>query len=488
MKKYILPFLFWLFFASLLIAQEINENKNVSSKAIIETRVKDFSRKKDLKYNDWSISFFGGINAMQNADLVSWYDKKFKELTPGYDLQFSINRQLTHAFGISLQGQYGETRQKGMVDDLFLSKYAGLARAKTTYYGISLMSDVNFSNLLRRSEYTYPFRWSFHGYLGFGILGYDAKRNNYLGSGEEYVTVTKQDIDDKSFYAQLGFGLRKKLNSRIDAELKAMYFVSGDEEFDGSGRPYPGHITAADYKPNRSDDMITVSLGVHYKFGKHDESLQWVDPLKGLKGGDTIINQGGEDFVCIDEDDDGVCDQWDKCLGTPAGYIVDGSGCALDVDKDGVPDSIDKCPTIAGPPENEGCPEKVVRVVGGEVASIVTKAIEGIEFDYNSDRIRPVSYEKLNNAVKVLLENPDLRFYVEGHTDAAGSAQYNLQLSERRANSVIRFLAAAGVRMSNLIAVGMGKNDLKWPECDPVTNCPAWKNLENRRVVFKEIN
>ena len=187
------------------------------------------------------------------------------------------------------------------------------------------------------------------------------------------------------------------------------------------------------------------------------------------------------------EDRDGVCDQWDKCLGTPEGIRVDGSGCSLDSDGDGIPDSEDKCPTIPGPPTNGGCPEKVIRISGEDVATTINAYLEGIEFDYNSDRIREQSYEKLNHASEVLLANPDFKFVVEGHTDAAGGVDYNQKLSERRATSVVRYLANKGVDTTKLSSVGKGKSDLKWPECNPVTNCPAWKNLENRRVIFKEI-
>ncbi|WP_414646268.1 OmpA family protein [Empedobacter sp. UBA2044] len=64
---------------------------------------------------------------------------------------------------------------------------------------------------------------------------------------------------------------------------------------------------------------------------------------------------------------------------------------------------------------------------------------------------------------------------------------YNQKLSERRAASVVRYLANKGVDTTKLSSVGKDKSDLKWPECNPVTNCPAWKNLENRHVIFKEI-
>lgn len=461
MKKILLTFLFLNIFSGGLSAQE-----------------KRF-KQKDKQYNDWSISAFGGGNLMQNSDLVSWEEGYF---IPGFDLQFQINKQITHAFGLSLQFQYGKTRQRGEVMDAHQTGYNGAVKGRTEYYGVSILGDVNFSNLWRRVDNQSQFRWALHGYAGVGIWGYDAQRDNVWGRGNSnYTTVDKVNFDDKSFYAQVGAGLRHKLSNRIDVELRAMYVMSGDEEFDASGKPYPGHWTAADREEGRDDNMIVTSLGIHYKFGKHKEALQWHAP--------TIIAAGKKDslFECIDQDNDGVCDQWDKCPDTPEGIRVDGSGCPLDSDGDGVPDSIDKCPTIPGPPTNSGCPEKLVQISGDEVALMLNTALEGIEFDYDSDRIREVSYVKLNNAAEVLKANPSYSYTVEGHTDAAGGTDYNQKLSERRAASVIRYLVNKGVDTSRLTPVGKGKSDLKWVECNPVDNCPPWKNLENRRVIFKEI-
>lgn len=431
------------------------------------------------EFNDWSISAFGGINLLQNSDLVSWESGKF---WIGHDLRFQLNKQITHAFGLSLEYQMGQSKQHGTVQDKYVSWYNGKVDGKTKYQAVSLLGDINASNLLRRIDNKTEFKWALHLYGGVGILGFKAYRDHFRGSGDDYALVTEQKLNDKSIFFQVGSGLRYKINKHFDAELRAMYVMTGDEEFDGSGDPVPGQWTAADTEEGRDDNMINLSLGVHYKIGKHKEALQWYSPF-------VVQTQilAPEKFECIDADKDGVCDQWDKCPDTPEGIRVDGSGCSLDSDGDGVPDSIDKCPLVAGSPLNGGCPDKVLQISGDEVADQLTKWLEGVEFDFDSDKIRVVSYPKLNNAAEVLLANPSFTFIVEGHTDAAGRADYNQNLSERRAASVIRYLANKGVDTSKLSPVGKGKSELKYPECDPVTNCPPWKNLENRRVIFKQV-
>lgn len=433
------------------------------------------------QFNDWSIAVFAGANALQNTDLVSWGEGQFK---PGYDFQIQLTKQITHAFGIALAYQLGKTNQ--FITAPHYGSYLNW-EGRTKYQTISLLGDLNLSMLFRRIDNNSEFKWALHGYAGGGILGYTAERiatNAPAGHKYENWRVVKDiNLSDRSLFFQLGAGVQYKINNRFDLELRGMYFLSGDEEFDASGNPDPGVETLADFEEGRDDNMLTLSLGLHYKLGKHKDHLRWVDPLKNM-----VSISGPSNEPCVDSDNDGVCDAQDKCPDTPEGMKVDGSGCPLDSDNDGVPDTIDQCPTIPGPPTNNGCPLTVVEVSMEDIADILTQMIEGIEFDYNKDVIRPISYPKLDAAFTVLQAHPDYKFYVEGHTDAAGSVQYNQDLSERRAASVVRYLVNKGVAHDQLYPVGKGKTDLKHPECDPVSNCPPWKNLENRRVIFKPYN
>jgi outer membrane protein OmpA-like peptidoglycan-associated protein len=89
-----------------------------------------------------------------------------------------------------------------------------------------------------------------------------------------------------------------------------------------------------------------------------------------------------------------------------------------------------------------------------------------INFDYNSDRISARSLPAVQ-ALGRALSNPDLKgstFIVAGHTDAVGSDAYNQDLSERRADSIKRYLVdKSGVPASDLVTVGYGKTKLKDP-------------------------
>jgi outer membrane protein OmpA-like peptidoglycan-associated protein len=90
-----------------------------------------------------------------------------------------------------------------------------------------------------------------------------------------------------------------------------------------------------------------------------------------------------------------------------------------------------------------------------------------INFDYNSDRISARSLRSMQ-ALGRALANPGLKgstFIVAGHTDAAGGDGYNQDLSERRADSIKRYLVdKSGIPAADLVTVGYGKTKLKDPD------------------------
>jgi outer membrane protein OmpA-like peptidoglycan-associated protein len=102
--------------------------------------------------------------------------------------------------------------------------------------------------------------------------------------------------------------------------------------------------------------------------------------------------------------------------------------------------------------------------------------IYGINFDTDSDVIKPESKAALDNIVKLAKSKPDWKFTIEGHTDSTATAAHNQQLSERRAASVRNFLVAAGVAADRLASKGFGASK---PVAD---NATAIGRAENRRV------
>ncbi len=102
-----------------------------------------------------------------------------------------------------------------------------------------------------------------------------------------------------------------------------------------------------------------------------------------------------------------------------------------------------------------------------------------VTFDVNSDTLLGGVYSELDRVASVLARYPQTVIIVEGHTDSTGSDSYNQQLSERRANSVARYLIQRGVNASRIKAIGYG-------EQRPVaSNDTPEGRRQNRRVEIR---
>ncbi|MGZ5192414.1 MAG: OmpA family protein [Kaistella sp.] len=424
------------------------------------------------RFNDWAISVGAGVPLLQSADLTSIKNGNGKNVF-GYSAYLSVDKAITHAFGLNLQYDRGETRQ-GWFNTKTDNATGTEVGARTQYDAISLLGDLNFSNLLRRVDNKSPYRWALHGYAGIGTLAYRAYLED--AAGQRLMTEVKP-FKLNSLFGQAGAGLKYKLNNRLDLEGRMMYVVTTDDQFDGGGAQYSDINRRNDAV---SDNFFNATLGLSMKLGKHQSHLMWHDPLQEMYYKLDVLADKNQDVeVCKkgDADNDGVCDDWDRQLDTPAGARVDGAGVALDTDLDGVIDLYDKCVTVPGPVENNGCP------TGGAITDN-TRTLEGIEFDLDSDRILPSNTPILNNAVNYINTSAG-SYNVIGGTDTRASDAYNQNLSERRANTVKNYLIQNGVDSGKLNAIGRGEKDLKYPECEPATKCPEWKNRANRRVYFE---
>jgi outer membrane protein OmpA-like peptidoglycan-associated protein len=97
-------------------------------------------------------------------------------------------------------------------------------------------------------------------------------------------------------------------------------------------------------------------------------------------------------------------------------------------------------------------------------------------FDTARYTLKPGAREKLAKVAGIILGHPSLRIAVEGHTDSVGGDEYNMKLSENRANSVREYLISQGVKFENITAQGFGKT---LPVAD---NSSAAGRQMNRRV------
>ena len=148
--------------------------------------------------------------------------------------------------------------------------------------------------------------------------------------------------------------------------------------------------------------------------------------------------------TCKDADLDGVCDERDECLNTPADMPVFLTGCHLSED-----------------------------------APLV---LRGVNFEFDKWDLTAESYPILAHVVKVLNAQPDSLVAVDGHTDWMGSDSYNIRLSYKRARTVYHYLIDAGIHENRLVFRGYGESVPVAPNAnDDGSDNPAGR-AENRRV------
>jgi len=121
-------------------------------------------------------------------------------------------------------------------------------------------------------------------------------------------------------------------------------------------------------------------------------------------------------------------------------------------------------------------PQPKTRSLGRNIKVEPAKIDLTINFDFDSAKLKEESKPQLERLAEALKTErlATLKFQIEGHTDAQGTAAYNDALSTRRAASVVSFLSQSGVESQRLQSVGKGFRDLLEPE-DP-------KSAKNRRV------
>jgi OOP family OmpA-OmpF porin len=317
------------------------------------------------------------------------------------------------------------------------------------------------------------------GTLEIQGLGLAAKRvfyregrvNPFLSLGlARTTTILKPGEDQKDLAALFGAGLLIDIGPARDdgsamqlrADLGARRGLSDNEVFPD----------AVDY---------VAGLGFQYSWGgtvtrlpvdsDGDGITDDVDKCPGTPAGTPVDSTGCP--LPQDDDGDGVLNDSDKCPGTPAGKKVDAVGCEIDGDddEDGILNSIDQCPNSPKGQRvnNVGCPIDQALL------------LMGVKFETNSATLLPESIPVLDGAIAALKRYPHVNIEVEGHTDSRGADAYNLQLSARRAETVLKYLQDGGVTNA-MTARGYG-------ETQPMaSNDTDEGRQQNRRVVLRPLN
>ena len=350
-------------------------------------------------------------------------------------------------------------------------------------------------------NYTYVGEGGGHLEVPLGV-GVDIKIGNglYFQLRPEYRLAFKENRNNWNFYTGLKFKVGKKRfvpppppsdrdKDGVPDLLDKCPDIKGKKKL--AGCPDKDRDGIADH-----EDLCPKKKGLAKFGGCPDSDADGVqdseDDCPKVKGPEA--NKG---CPYADADGDGITDDLDKCKDIPGLEKFDGcpdsdgddiedakddcpnergpvanNGCPYsDKDNDGVRDSEDNCPTVAGPASNKGCPER-------KVEEVLSFAMQNVRFETNSNQLLETSNSVLDEVANVLLQYPDYKVTISGHTDSVGDAGYNQQLSEKRAKSCADYLISKGVAATRIGTVGLG-------ETQPISdNSTTEGQRMNRRVEF----
>lgn len=386
------------------------------------------------QYRTWSIGVNAG--ALSPAVVIGGLrDNSHPEITLGYGA--NIRKQFSPHFSMQadfLRGSLEASGEPSEVNDNW-------------QYGGAYKTDLNWQTGLT-------------GNFHFGAIDFLRRENSvgfYLSAGyniANYEVVEGPNVDGEDRTEQVipvGGGVKFKLGGVVNLDLGyKMNFLNADN-LDNQ------------WVNNGSLDHYSYGYaGLEFILGSKDKpSLEWNNPVanlydelkdpelrnevEALKQRVTTL-EGTVDELGRDSDGDGVADRFDKCPDTPAGTVVDGSGCPIKF------------------------PETQEAVVGD---------YSPIQFEFDSYVLKTSSYPTLDKVSQDLRDSGNA-LTLEGHASAEGTEDYNMQLSKDRANAVKNYLVNSGVDANKLEVVGYG-------ETQPVaSNATESGRIQNRRVEFSK--
>lgn len=122
------------------------------------------------------------------------------------------------------------------------------------------------------------------------------------------------------------------------------------------------------------------------------------------------------------------------------------------------------------------------RLFKAKVGEVVR--LDNIYYDYKKWDIRPDAAKELNKLVQILIDNPTMKIELGSHSDARGSDQYNLDLSDKRAKSAASYIISQGISADRLYGKGYGES-LILNHCKNDVKCTDEEHQFNRRTEFK---
>jgi len=285
------------------------------------------------------------------------------------------------------------------------------------------------------------------------------------GLGNIYIDTHNSHLGNHTFsFGNYGLGAKYRITDNVSFRTELSHIITfGNSDFNVN---YEFNHNLA-FTFGLSFSFYTVPKGLKKADSDGDGVPDDLDLCSDSSFG-VLVDETG---CALDNDSDGIDDYNDKCPQTPEGALVDSRGCPIDSDGDGLFDYEDNCPDTKPNVrvDNQGCAKKYSKTIRLNL---------NIHFDNNKTNLKPEHYKNLKKLGYLLKKYPDSKAIIESHTDSIGPAGYNLNLSQKRAENIIKYLVTQlNIDSSRLEPVGYGETR---PVADDSNEAGRSKN---RRIV-----
>ncbi len=488
-------------------------------------------------FSDFGVAFFGKKIVFSssrdtlvfNKNVHQWNDQAFLDLFEAeYD---SVNNTLSDAkkFGGKLNSKFHESTPVFTKD------------GRTIYFTRNNFEKGRFGRDQKGTNKLKIYR-SYKNSKG----GWTTPQNLPFNSDEYSVAHPTLSLDEKTLYfssdmpggkglsdlykvninADGSFGTPENLGERINTEGKETFpFISVNDDFYFSSNGHLGlgglDVFVTRLNPKTKEEKLVVNIGKPVNGSKDDFTFIVNDTSKrGYFSSNRQGGNGGDDIYSFVQ----TKDLKDFCEITIAGLVTDkdtnellpgtkvsiydSSNTLIQsvvVGDDATYSQIVKCTSkyfVRAEKEEYITLEKLVNTldktqtlntpltlekkiksadVGDDLAKVLS--LKPIYFDFDGDYVREDAAIELAKVIEVMNQYPEMKIEVRSHTDSHGDDTYNLDLSERRAKSTVKYMISKGISSDRLEGKGYGETK-PINDCGNDTNCKKEEYQLNRRSEF----
>jgi OmpA-OmpF porin, OOP family len=375
-------------------------------------------------FNKWSIDLNGGLSR-PTAPFEGGY---FVDDFSFYHVDLGARHMFNPKFGFKLDFGY----------DSFENSSNSLP-FKSVYYRANIQGVVNLGRVLNFEDFAKNLNFQAH-----------------FGPGYSFLTSDGFSGEDQIVNVLLGLTAQYKLTERValNADFTMINNIRQHYSFDGTST-----FGAVGQDRGFNGTLYNATLGLSFYLGSNETHADWTYEMKDEKQAELESRLAEVETMMNDTDRDGVPDYLDVENNTTNGVAVDSKGRAIDLNNNGVPDELEKY-VDARAKEVVATTSTTNQKGSKSPLELINTGYVNVFFDTDSFYPKSSSTNDIYFVINYLKENPSASADIIGSADTRGTSEYNLQLSQKRAERVKFIVEQAGIEPSRLTIVPQGEDSL----------------------------